>query len=912
MLPSRVASDQSVNKFGKLDDLRNEASVEQFFVSRLLADLGYSDSEIKPKLSMQELSINRGRSRARWRPDYGVMVGGSLRWIVEAKGAEESLDEWVGQAASYCFELNRTARPGDSKVEYFLLTNGVTTRLYRWDSDQPVLEAHWHDFADTSYTYMSLRDVVSREALAREEPRVEVDMRDRFVFRRLPVSELNAHFAWVHRQIWKRESLSYTAAFMEFVKVIFLKLWSDRRALALGGARSLKDGSVSVPADDVYFSKRWIESREADAPNPLDAILFKQRIDDFEVEIANKNKRRIFSPGEKINLSAETLKAITARLENIDLHSMDEDLNGRMFETFLNSTLRGKDLGQYFTPRSVVKLATGLANLRVTHNHVDRVLDACCGTGGFLIEALADMWHTIDNNTAYSDIDREKLKHRVANEAVIGVDIARDPALARIARINMYLHGDGGSRIFQLDALDKRARVSENDDLELRQEKRQFLDLVQAGQVPDRDTGRRPGVADVVLTNPPFAKQYERKTPSDNALLDEYELAFNTEGGGRSAIASVSSMDLFFERYYDLLADGGRLISIVDDGILGGDSHRRLRQWMRDKWIIEGVISLPGDAFQRSQARVKTSILIMRKKIRPDETQPDVFMYYCSAVGIDDSPRQRTLPIDAINRANATAEVATVTALFRQFVDGELDDTSWVVPASAIAERMDVKAVMPQLEAREIGWVEAGFEPVLVGDLIDNVLAGTKNASRVFNAETTDLPEVAYLRVRYDGFCEAGETVSVDDLPRGRYTIVRAGDIVISHINAIHGAIAIVPEELDGSIVTSEFTVAHSSSDTHPYVVWAMLRSPEARADMLLRSTGIGRTRVNWAIIKQLSVPRPPADVAERILTALLDADESERTAARQRAQARASVANDLQLATPMAQTIISAFKPPR
>lgn len=903
---------RSRNKFGSSDDLHNEASVEQFFVNRLLSDLGYADSAIKPKMSMRDLSVSRGRSRERWRPDYGVEVNGSLRWIVEAKGVDESLDEWVGQAASYCFEFNRTARPGDSIVEFFLLTNGVTTRLYRWDSDVPLVEAHWHDFADANLTYASLRELISREALEVEREIALPDGAGRFLFKRLPVSELNAQFAWVHRTIYRRESLSYTAAFMEFVKVVFLKLWSDRRALHSPGAVRLPDGTLSVPLEDVFFSRRWIESREAEAPNPLDAILFKQRIDEFEREIVQHKKRRIFDKDERINLSAETLKAITGRLENVDLHSMDEDLNGRMFETFLNSTLRGKDLGQYFTPRSVVKLATGLANLRVSHNHIDRVLDACCGTGGFLIEALADMWNTIDSNPAYSDVDREELKHRVANEAVVGVDIARDPALARIARINMYLHGDGGSRIFQLDALDKQVRVLENDDLELQQEKEQFRQLVDSGQVLNRDTDRRPGIADVVLTNPPFAKEYNRKQPSDNELLDAYELGFNTDGGRQSPITSVSSMNLFFERYYGLLADGGRLISVVDDGILGGPSHSRLRQWMRDKWIIEGVISLPGDAFQRSQARVKTSILVMRKKIRASEIQPSVFMYYCSAVGIDDSPRQRVLPIDALNRDHANEEIATVTALFRRFLDGTLDDIQWTVPAEAIAERMDVKAVMPQLEEREIGWITAGFKPVGVGDLIENVLASDDAPRRVFNVDATDLAEVTYLRVRYDGFCEAGDTVSVTDLPKGNYTLVRAGDLVVSHINAIHGAISIVPDELDGLVVTNEFTVARAISDVHPYVVWAMLRSAEARADMLLRSTGIGRTRVNWAIIKQLSVPMPPEDVASRILSALLSADESERLATAQRAQARAAVANELRLATPLAETIISAFKPPR
>lgn len=42
------------------EDLGNEASVEQFFVDRLLKRLGWSDSQIKTKESISELSVNLG------------------------------------------------------------------------------------------------------------------------------------------------------------------------------------------------------------------------------------------------------------------------------------------------------------------------------------------------------------------------------------------------------------------------------------------------------------------------------------------------------------------------------------------------------------------------------------------------------------------------------------------------------------------------------------------------------------------------------------------------------------------------------------------------------------------------------------------------------------------------------------
>jgi len=85
---------------------------------------------------------------------------------------------------------------------------------------------------------------------------------------------------------------------------------------------------------------------------------------------------------------------------NYYLFGIDEDLNGRMFEAFLAAIMRGKALGQYFTPRSIVKLMVRLADLKATprKDGIERVLDACCGTGGFLIEALTVMRRQIWSN----------------------------------------------------------------------------------------------------------------------------------------------------------------------------------------------------------------------------------------------------------------------------------------------------------------------------------------------------------------------------------------------------------------------------------------------------------------------------------------------------------------------------------
>lgn len=885
------------NKYASISDLSNEASVEQFFVSRLLEDLGYTDAQIRPKTSLSELAVHHGRSTKKWRPDYAIEVKGRIRWIIEAKAPSESLDPWVGQAGSYCLELN--SQHDDNPVEFFLLTNGTTTRVYRWDNHKYLVQASFEDFQDGNSKFEELKELLGAANIGNEPPPTVT----RHVLRQHSVEDLNKDFTWAHRLIFRAEALSYTAAFMEFVKIIFLKLQSDHDAHANPAFRQEDAHTSSVPSGDVKFSVRWIEEMEPHAASPLDMLHFASMTKQFETLIGDQKMKRIFEPGEGLRLSADTIKALVRRFEHIDLRSIDADLNGRMFETFLNAALRGKDLGQFFTPRSVVKLATALADLSVTGDQPTRVLDACCGTGGFLIEALSDMKAKVEL-LPLSPQQKRVLETKV-QRSIIGVDVARDPALARIARINMYLHGDIDSKIFQLDALDKKVRNSDTDTDELRREKQEFKELVDAGNQKGPD-GQPVGVVDVVLTNPPFAKEYNRREKNEERLLSDYALATREVGGKKEELQKLSSMVMFLERYYDLLAPGGQLVTVLDDGILGSKKNEFVRNWIRKKWLVKAVVSLPGDAFQRSQARVKTSILILEKKRQADEEQPDVFMYYCGYVGIDDSPRQRVLPIDIVNRQKAIAEIETVNAMYQAFKKGDPAAAPWTVKAADLGDRLDVKANLINPGEQVPTWKAAGLVVKPVSEMLEPV-----DEKRTFSSVDGD-GLGRYLRVRYDGFCEAGDEFAFEDVTAQKFTRVHAGDLVFSHINAVHGAVGIVPEELDGCVVTNEYSVCRALSTEETPVVWTLLRSAQARADLIALATGIGRTRIGWAEIAKLQLPWPDDKLRKSIRDAFAQADKAERKARQLRAESAQTAAAQLELTPAKALEVISAFKPPR
>ncbi|HEY3282377.1 MAG TPA: N-6 DNA methylase [Armatimonadota bacterium] len=692
------------NKFCRLADLTNEASVEDFFVSRLLVDLGYTDDQIRPKTSLRRLAINMGRQRMNYKPDYAIQVGGVVRWVIDAKAPQEALDAYTGQCASYCLNLNRAFVDGNP-VAFYMLTNGITTQLYPWDSGEVLLALSFGDLVDGNPNYRRLRQLLAPAQVAAGAVGTRTDERD-FVLYRKSIDEVNADFAWCHQFIYRKDSLSQSAAFMEFVKIIFLKLLSDKHAHNHVAGRGA-DGEMMVRPDHVRFRLDWIREREADHPNPLDALQFQTLLRTLEDDIQAGRRKRIFQVRDRIGLSAETIKGVVEKLQHTDLYGIDEDLNGRLFETFLNATMRGKDLGQFFTPRSVVSLAVSRVDPQAGREGAESVIDACCGTGGFLIDALSHMWGQIARNNSLTDRERTDLRSTVAKHRIYGVDIGREPPVAQIARMNMYLHGDGSSSVYQADALDKQFRELDTDGPEVASGKAELKRLIREGHG-----------FDVAVTNPPFAKEYQRRYQRDSDILGDYDLSFDQRGGRRVPRTSVKSSVLFLERYCDLLRPGGRFITVIDDSILGGRAYQQVRDFIRSRFVVRAVISLPGDAFQRSKARVKTSLLYLVKRNQPEERQTPVFMYYCTKVGVDDPARARVLPVDRQNREEALAEIAAVRDLFHSFMTGRPAAEPWTVPPEGILDRMDVKNCLPRPGRLVQGWRADGVAVVSLGDLV--------------------------------------------------------------------------------------------------------------------------------------------------------------------------------------------------
>ena len=125
--------------------------------------------------------------------------------------------------------------------------------------------------------------------------------------------------------------------------------------------------------------------------------------------------------------------------KSVRFHASAEDYIGLFYGEFMSySGGDGQSLGIVLTPNHITTLFCDLLDLMPT----DRVLDPCCGTGGFLIAAMHHMLQQTTDETQRRSIRRDQL---------FGLEL--QPYMFTIATTNMILRGDGKSNLNPWDFL---------------------------------------------------------------------------------------------------------------------------------------------------------------------------------------------------------------------------------------------------------------------------------------------------------------------------------------------------------------------------------------------------------------------------------------------------------------------------
>ena len=309
----------------------------------------------------------------------------------------------------------------------------------------------------------------------------------------------------------------------------------------------------------------------------------REEVFPFHAELA-ANGVTDFMEGARLVIDEPTvLTQVVSQLNDLHLDRVDADTKGDLFEHVLRQIRQAGELGQFRTPRHVIRALVRLVDPRLG----ETVYDPAAGTAGFLVGAWDHIRLANSSPAGIEDIDAEGktvqrgLGDTLSRDAVkrlheatfYGADV--DPQMVRLATMNLTLRSLDRVRILRRDALTR------------------SLDRTAKAELGFPVQG-----FDVILANPPFSGRLDR-----DRIVEDVKI-------GRTAQTEL----LFLQYMLNHMRNGGRCGVVVPEGVLFGSTgaHRELRRRLVENNAIEAVLSLPGGAFN-PYSGVKTSVLAFRK-----------------------------------------------------------------------------------------------------------------------------------------------------------------------------------------------------------------------------------------------------------------------------------------------------------
>ena len=490
--------------------------------------------------------------------------------LIECKRQEVSEAEYqqaIEQAYGYAYAL-----PSD--IKYVWITSGIKSDYFEVDKNQNTR----NQLPDIPQ--YGVKSIASYKYVYEAQYMPEESGKQRFFdLSVIDQSELTRRFKQAHEALWAGGQLNPSEAFDELDKLIFCKIWDERKPRRMGEPYDFQIITVSKEAEKDEAKRRLTENDN----------LYKRVMALYEE--GRKRDKEVFR--DNIRLTPEKIRTVVSYLESVNLGETDLDSKGRAFETFMGSFFRG-NFGQYFTPREIVKFIVDVLPIE----HDSKVLDTSCGSGGFLLYALNKVRNKATELYPNYQTDARQYKHwfpywhDFAEKNLYGIEISEQ--ISRAAKMNMIIHDDGHTNVITSDGLvSDEAIIAKTNNL-----------------------GFKYGTFDFIITNPPFGSTIRQ---SEQAYLKTYQLGKKEEdwlavkATPQNTREGQSTEVLFIEQDYKFLKEGGYLAIVLPDGILTNSSMQYVRTQIEDWFRIVAVISMPQTAFMANGAGVKSSVLFLRK-----------------------------------------------------------------------------------------------------------------------------------------------------------------------------------------------------------------------------------------------------------------------------------------------------------
>lgn len=351
------------------------------------------------------------------------------------------------------------------------------------------------------------------------------------------------------------------------------------------GEWTLKNPLNAPEADATTISKehfKWSVWAKGLSGEPLVRFV-RDEVFPFFAEIAERSSVN-FMNGARLSIDEPTvLTQVVNLVDGLYLDQADADTKGDLFEHVLRQIKQAGELGQFRTPRHVIRAIVEMLDPKIG----ETIYDPAAGTAGFLAAAYNHirLANSSPSGITETEVDGKIQKRGIGdrlsaaqvsvlqNSTFFGNDV--DPKMVRLATMNLTLRGLPNVHILLRNVL----------TTTLDNERKNELGLPQEG-------------FHVVLANPPFSGRVDK-----DRIVDEVKIG-----------TSMATELLFLKYMMDSLCPGGRCGVIIPEGVLFGSTgaHKELRRQLIENCRVKAVLSLPGGVFQ-PYSGVKTSVLFFQK-----------------------------------------------------------------------------------------------------------------------------------------------------------------------------------------------------------------------------------------------------------------------------------------------------------
>lgn len=372
------------------------------------------------------------------------------------------------------------------------------------------------------------------------------------------------------------------------------------------------------------------------------------------------------------------------------LTTIDPEFKLRLYETFLRRSARQQKLGQFFTPRNVVRPMIRMARLETLPKDAV-VLDPAAGVGGFILEPPLLVPKLADNTTFLKGQPQRRVK-------LVGVDVDANTHI--LAKANTLIHfaeavRDPAMTMPALNQLMAQTFVLMNNN----------ETLGSLENPPDE-------AVDVILTNPPYV------TKGSAVYKDEVKEVGISENGvdlrdhyDKSGLGVES---LFIRYISSALKPGGRAFVVVPLGFLNR-TEPGPKQRLLEECNVIASIALPRNTFFNTAQL--TYILGLEKRHTEADPRPDVFCAIARSIG--ETLNWERIPTPGENDLGEIAEMfVSYTEGNAATVDGS--KIAKVAKASqfSVNDRWDIARFWTEEELVDLGHKESA---VARTDFIDEV-----------------------------------------------------------------------------------------------------------------------------------------------------------------------------------------------